>query len=135
MTICICCHLSSVMLCAFKVRTVQLLVKVLLLLILEFYFLTYTESDGIGFRSSILPCMSVDFKADVFRSQMVIPAYFIKPNSGVCFQQLQLGILVDVVRFCLLGTIKFHCFTVHFESLSFIHNKLCTFSYKHVLVY
>ena len=104
MTICICCHLSSVMLCAFKVRTVQLLVKVLLLLILELYFLTYTESDGVGFRSSILPCMSVDFKADVFRSQMVIPAYFIKPNSGVCFQQLQLGILVDVVRFCLLGT-------------------------------
>ena len=54
--------------------------------------------------------MSVDFKADVFRSQMAVPAHFIKPKSGVCFQQLQLGILVDVVRFCLLGTSNFVCF-------------------------
>ena len=108
-------------------RTVQLLVKVLLLLILEFYFLTYTEPDGVGFRSSILLCMSVDFKADVFRSQMVVPAYFIKPYSRVCFQHLQLVILVDVVRFCLLDTSKFHCFTMHFDSLSFIHTNSCTF--------
>jgi hypothetical protein len=39
---------------------------------LLFYFLTYTEPDGVGFSSSILLCMSVDFKADVFRSQMVV---------------------------------------------------------------
>ena len=56
--------------------------------------MSYTESDGVGLGSSILPCMSVDFKADVFRSQMVVPAYFIKPYSGVCFQQLQLGIII-----------------------------------------
>jgi hypothetical protein len=87
------------MVCAFKVGVVELLVEVLLFLVLEFYFLTYTEPVGVGFSSSILLCASVDFKADVFRSQMVVPAYFIKPYS-VCIQQLQLGILVDVVRFC-----------------------------------
>jgi hypothetical protein len=98
---------TSVMVCAFKVEAVELLVEVLLFLVLEFYFLIYTEPDGVGFSSSILLCVSVDFKADVFRSQMVVPAYFIKPYSDICFQQLQLGILVDVVRFCLLGTRTF----------------------------
>jgi hypothetical protein len=29
----------------------------------------------------------------------------------------------------------FHCFTVHFDSLSFIHTNSCTFSYNHVLVF
>ena len=29
----------------------------------------------------------------------------------------------------LLGTTKFHCFNVHFDSLSFIYTNLCTFSY------
>ena len=91
----------SVMVCAFKVGVVELLVEVLLFPVLEFYFLTYTEPDGVCFSSSILLCMSVDFKADVFRSQMVVSAYFIKPYSGLCFQQLQLGILVDFVRVCL----------------------------------
>ena len=109
---------TSVMVCAFKVGVVELLVEVLLFLALEFYFLCYTETDGVGLISSILLCMSVDFKADVFRSQIVVPAYFFKPYSGFCFQQLQLGILVDVVRFCLLGTSNFHCFTVHFDSLN-----------------
>ena len=104
----------SVMVCAFKVGIVELLVEVLLFLVMEFYFLSYTESDGAGFGSSLLPCMSVDFKADVFRSQMFVPAYFIKPYSGICFQQLQLGILIAIVRFCLLGISKFHCFTMHF---------------------
>ena len=31
--------------------------------------------------------------------------------------------------------IKFHCFTVHFDSLDFIHTNSCTFSYNHVLVF
>jgi hypothetical protein len=88
-----------------------LLVEVLLFLVLEFYFLTYTEPDGVGFSSPILLCMSVDFKADVFRSQLAVPEYFVKPYSGICFQQLQLGILVDVVRFCLLGTSPAHVST------------------------
>jgi hypothetical protein len=35
---------------------------------------------------------------------MVVPAYCIKPYSGIRSEQLQLGILVDVVMFCLLGT-------------------------------
>ena len=30
---------------------------------------------------------------------------------------------------------KFHCFTVHFDSLNFIHTNSCTFSYNHVLVF
>ena len=30
---------------------------------------------------------------------------------------------------------KFHCFTVHFDSLSFIHTNSCTFSYNPVLVF
>ena len=30
---------------------------------------------------------------------------------------------------------KFHCFTVHFDSLSFIHTNSYTFSYNHVLVF
>ena len=29
----------------------------------------------------------------------------------------------------------FHCFTVHFDSLSFIHNNSCNFSYKYVSVF
>ena len=29
----------------------------------------------------------------------------------------------------------FHCFTVHFDSLSFTHTNSCTFSYNHVLVF
>ena len=73
----------SVMMCTFKAGVVELMVEVLLLLVLEFYFLTYAEPDGFGFNSSILLCMSVDFKADVFRSQMVVPTYFIKPYSGI----------------------------------------------------
>ena len=32
-------------------------------------------------------------------------------------------------------TIIFHCFTVHFGSLSFIHTNSCTFSYKYVSVF
>jgi len=32
-------------------------------------------------------------------------------------------------------TNKFHCFIVHFLSLSFIHTNSCTFSYNHVLVF
>ena len=47
------------MVCAFKVGVVELLVEVLLFLVLEFYFLTYTEPDGVGFSSSILLCMSL----------------------------------------------------------------------------
>ena len=74
---------TSVMVYSFKVGVIELLVDVLLFLVLEFYFLIYTESDGFGFGSSILPCMSVDFKADVFRSQMVVLAYFIKSYSLV----------------------------------------------------
>jgi hypothetical protein len=31
--------------------------------------------------------------------------------------------------------IKFHCLTVHFDSLSFIHTNSCTFSYKYILVF
>jgi hypothetical protein len=34
-----------------------------------------------------------------------------------------------------LETEKFHCFTVHFDSLSFIHTNLCTFSYNYALVF
>ena len=30
---------------------------------------------------------------------------------------------------------KFHCFTVHFDSLSFIHTKSCTFSYNYVSIF
>ena len=30
---------------------------------------------------------------------------------------------------------KFHCFTVHFDSLSFIHNNSCTFSYNYESVF
>ena len=30
---------------------------------------------------------------------------------------------------------KFHCFTVHFDSLSFIHTNSCTFSYNYVSVF
>jgi hypothetical protein len=40
--------------------------------------LIYTEPDGVGFSSSILLCMSVDFKADVFRSQIVHKLVWIK---------------------------------------------------------
>ena len=29
----------------------------------------------------------------------------------------------------------FHCFTVQFDSLNFIHTNSCTFSYNHVLVF
>ena len=29
----------------------------------------------------------------------------------------------------------FHYFTVHFDSLNFIHTNSCTFSYNHVLVF
>ena len=29
----------------------------------------------------------------------------------------------------------FHCFTVHFDSLNFIHTNSCTFSYNHVSVF
>jgi hypothetical protein len=29
----------------------------------------------------------------------------------------------------------FHCFTVHFDSLRFIHTNSCTFSYNHALVF
>ena len=29
----------------------------------------------------------------------------------------------------------FHCFTVHFDSLSFIHTNSCTFSYNYVSVF
>jgi hypothetical protein len=32
-------------------------------------------------------------------------------------------------------TVKFHCFAVHFDSLSFIHTNSCTFSYKYILVF
>ena len=53
------------MVCAFKVGVVELLVEVLLFLVMEFYFLSYTESDGVGFGSSILPCMSVDFRSQI----------------------------------------------------------------------
>jgi len=30
---------------------------------------------------------------------------------------------------------KFHCFTVHFDSLSFIHTNSCIFSYNYVSVF
>ena len=30
---------------------------------------------------------------------------------------------------------KFNCFTVHFDSLSFIHTNSCTFSYNYVSVF
>ena len=30
---------------------------------------------------------------------------------------------------------EFHCFTVHFDSLSFIHTNSCTFSYNYVSVF
>jgi len=30
---------------------------------------------------------------------------------------------------------KFHCFTMHFDSLSFIHTNSCTFSYNYVSVF
>jgi len=30
---------------------------------------------------------------------------------------------------------KFHCFTVHFDSVSFIHTNSCTFSYNYVSVF
>ena len=33
------------------------------------------------------------------------------------------------------SNIKFHCFTVHFDSLSFIHTNSCTFSYNYVSVF
>jgi hypothetical protein len=55
---------TFVMVCAFKVGAIELLVEVLLFLVLEFYFLTYTEPEGVGFSSSTLLFMSVDFKAD-----------------------------------------------------------------------
>jgi len=32
-------------------------------------------------------------------------------------------------------TCKFHCFTVHFDSLSFIYTNSCTFSYNYVSVF
>ena len=34
-----------------------------------------------------------------------------------------------------INTLKFHCFTVHFESLSFIHTNSWTFSYNYVSVF
>jgi len=46
---------TSILVCAFKVGVIELLVDVLLFLVLEFYFLIYTESDGVDFGSSILP--------------------------------------------------------------------------------
>ena len=30
---------------------------------------------------------------------------------------------------------KYHCFTVHFDSLSFIHTNSCTFSYNYISVF
>ena len=36
---------------------------------------------------------------------------------------------------CILNITTFHCFTVHFDSLSFIHTNSCTFSYKYVSVF
>jgi len=33
------------------------------------------------------------------------------------------------------GMANFHCFTVHFDSLSFVHTDSCTFSYKYVSVF
>jgi hypothetical protein len=33
------------------------------------------------------------------------------------------------------NSFSFHCFSVHFDSLSFIHTNSCTFSYNHVLVF
>ena len=44
------------------------------------------------------------------------------------------GMLLNVIlRYFSHGI--FHCFTVHFDSLSFIHTNSCTFSYNHVSVF
>ena len=39
-----------------------------------------------------------------------------------------------ILKWNLFG-VNFHCFTVHFDSLNFIHTTSCTFSYNHVLVF
>ena len=40
---------------------------------------------------------------------------------------------LDVYKINVLD--NFHCFTVHFDSLSFIHTNSCTFSYNYVSVF
>jgi len=48
--------------------------------------------------------------------------------DGLYYKYSRLMVLNDITR-------KFHCFTVHFDSLSFIHTNSCTFSYNYVSVF
>jgi hypothetical protein len=59
---------TFVLMCTFQVGVVELLVEVLFFLVLEPYFLTYTESDGVGFSFFVLLRASFAFEANVFGS-------------------------------------------------------------------
>ena len=53
---------------------------------------------------------------------------------GICFLEYKIFFYSKVSNWTLLSG-NFHCFTVHFDSLSFIHTNSCTFSYKYVSVF
>jgi hypothetical protein len=65
------------------------------------------ESDGIGCSLCVLLLASFDLDIDVSRLQLTVSVDFIEPNSSICFQCLQLGVFIDVIRFCLLGIYEF----------------------------
>ena len=63
------------------------------------------------------------------KSQLLHQAGSSSQNISYHFISYHINYLHFFVKF------EFHCFTVHFDSLSFIHTNSCTFSYNHVLVF
>ena len=69
------------------------------------------------------------------RSPWAVSLYSPRHTVGKSVSFIVNGYGIKIRTVCLQNTSEFHCFTVHFDSLSFIHTNSCTFSYKYVLVF
>jgi len=68
-----------------------------------------------------------DYNSYMFRPFLVAIIRLYIPSLSNCCGRY---VYIPAVEINLVVFFKFHCFTVHFDSLSFIHTNSCTFSYN-----